>query len=490
MIAVVLLLACASGGSPLVRGQPGDADTAPDTDTSGVDASTVPVSHPRELRGLYVATVYSIDWPSSATSGAASQRAEITSILDLASAARLNAVFLQVRPEGDALYASSIEPWSRWTSGTQGVDPGYDPLEDWVREAHARGIEVHAWLNPYRARVGSTATSGLAEGHMALAFPRHAHAYNGNLWMDPGSTEVRARVIAVVTDVVTRYDVDGVHIDDYFYPYPDDTEFPDAATWDPYVAGGGTLSRDDWRRSNTAALVRDMAAAVRAHDPALRFGVAPFGIWRPGTPSGTTGLDAYGVLYADPLAWIAEGTVDYLAPQLYWETTNAGQEFGLLAPWWDAQLADGQDHFPALNLSAIGTDDFTLAEYAAELAIARGLPRTRGQIWYSASPLIDDVAGLRATFPTWYSAPALPPTAPGARDRAEPAPTVTFADGVASWVAREGRRAITVYRSEGDAWTLDRIVPASAGAVTLGEGRWALASVGVGGVESAGVVVP
>lgn len=468
-------------------------DSEPGPDSDDADA-TVAVAHRRELRALYVATVFHIDWPSRSGLAAAAQRAEIAALLDAAAAARLNAVVVQLRPEGDALYASSLEPWSRFLTGTQGGDPGYDPLAVWLDEAHARGLEVHGWINPYRARAGSTSRAGLAPGHAALDFPEHAHAYGTNLWMDPGARPVRDRVVAVVTDLVSRYPIDGIHLDDYFYPYATEDPFPDDLTWDAYVARGGTLGRDDWRRSNTAALVAAVADAVRDVDPAIRFGVAPFGIWRPGHPEGIEGLDAYATLYADPLAWARAGDVDYVAPQLYWETTRTAQAFGPLARWWNDQLPDGVALVPAHALYKLGTAaSWTLDELGAQVAIGRDptLDHAAGGFWYNASPLRDDAPGLRAAFAdAWYPTPALPPAVPGVADLAVPPPEVEVGvDERVVWTPSPTVRGLTVYRSTDDGWVLDRIVPDDEGGVALPAGRWALAAVGVGDVESRGVVV-
>jgi uncharacterized lipoprotein YddW (UPF0748 family) len=311
--------------------------------------------------------------------------------------------------------------------------------------------------------------------------------------MDPAAPEVRQRVLDVIGDLLSRYDLDGVHFDDYFYPYPDDGEFPDDATYDAYVAGGGSLARDDWRRANTALLVEEVSDAIRAVDPAVRFGIAPFGIWRPGYPDGISGFDAYEGLYADPLAWAEAGTVDYLAPQLYWETTNDGQEYGLLTPWWNDAIPDGVWLFPANALYQLGSGStWTLDELAAQLDVCRdpALTRTAGNLWYNASPLIDDADGVRDAFATrYYPTPALPPPVNALAGTTEDPPELTREGATVRWASAPGRRAVTVYAADGDGWALARIVPAEQGEVTLTTGRWALASVSVGDVESGGVVV-
>jgi uncharacterized lipoprotein YddW (UPF0748 family) len=499
MPALLLLLACVPQDVPLVAPEDSaaetdattDATTDPTDETDGPEPIvTVAVSHERELRALFVATVYNIDWPSSSSASASTQQAEIRALLDEASDAGFNAVVVQMRPEGDALYRSAMEPWSRSLTGAQGEDPGYDPLEVWIDEATARGIEVHAWLNPYRARAGSESASGLGDGHMARAFPEYAYGYSGDLWMDPASEEVRGRVLAVVEDLLTHYDLAGIHFDDYFYPYPDDGDFPDDALWDAYVDGGGDLSRDDWRRENTATLIREVSAAIRAIDPAVRFGVAPFGIWRPGFPAGITGFDPYEGLYADPLAWARDGDVDYLAPQLYWETTRTAQAYEPLATWWDAQLPDDVYLFPTNALYQLGsTSAWDLDELADQLAICRdpALTHTHGNLWYNASALLDDLEGVQAAFPTrYYPRPALPPPVHALAGLVEDPPRLSLDERTVSWDAAPGRRALSVYRNGDDGWTLDRLLPGTATEVSLPRGQWAIASVGAGDVESRG----
>lgn len=493
----LLLLLVAACDDPTTRRAESPRDTAPpegtDTGEPVDDRELADVAHTREMRGLYVATVYNIDWPSGNSLSAAEQEAEIVSLVAKADEAGFNAIFLQIRPEGDALYASEIEPWSDCLTGTQGRDPGYDPLEVWIREAHARGIEVHGWLNPYRAKAGSESMSGLTGGHMALAFPQYAYGYGGDVWMDPGASVVRERVVDVVLDIIGRYDIDGINFDDYFYPYPDDGDFPDEDTYAAYEAAGGTLALDDWRRENTSALVSDVSAAILGARPSVRFGIAPFGIWRPGYPAGISGFDPWAELYADPLHWARSGWLDYVAPQLYWETTNSGQEYGLLAPWWDAELPDGTWSFPANALYQLGSSStWTFDEFAAQIAISRdpSLSRTRGNVWYNASPFIEDWDGVLETFSTvYYPSPALPPAVNAVADVSEPPPTLTQAGGTVSWERSAGRRAITVYAESGEGWSLSAIVPASDGSVTLTSGRWALASVNGGDVESQGVVI-
>src|SRR6185295_13946412 len=254
----------------------------------------------REMRGLWVATVAKIDWPSRSTLTADQQRAELLSIFDRAAAAGFNAIIFHVRPAGDAVYRSSIEPWGKMLSGTQGTDPGYDPLAFAVQEAHARGLQLHAWINPFRA--GNTSdTTRLAPTHLFKARRDLVRVYGTQLWLDPGEPDVHDHVMRVVTDIVQRYDVDGIHADDYFYPYPETDAanrtivFPDAAT---YSRSGSTLTLGDWRRANVDRFVERLYREVHALKPTMVVGISPFGIWRPGSPNGVVGLDAYATIYA------------------------------------------------------------------------------------------------------------------------------------------------------------------------------------------------
>ncbi len=328
VIAATLLAGACSGNGGGPTGPP--PPPAPDAD---------PPAIAREFRGLWVATVANIDWPTQTGLSQASALAEMRLILDRAQTLRMNAVIVQVRAAGDAIYRSSLEPWSRVLTGTQGVDPGWDPLEAWVTEAHQRGLELHAWFNPYRAGNVSD-TVRLAANHLARARPDLARIAQGQLWFDPGEPEVQQRALDVVLDVLARYDVDAVHLDDYFYPYPlsgaaRPVQFPDDASWDKYrAAGGADMPRADWRRRNVDSFLERLYAEVHRVKPTARVGLSPFGIWRPGYPSGITGLDAWGDIFADSRKWLENGWADYFAPQLYWSLSSVGQNFNALLDWW------------------------------------------------------------------------------------------------------------------------------------------------------------
>ena len=285
-----------------------------------------------EFRGAWISSVHNLDWPSEKGLPAAQQKAELVRLLDSAKSLGLTDVFFQVRPEGDALYQSSLEPWSRFLTGTQGKDPGYDPLAFCINEAGKRGIRVHAWFNPYRASVKAGAP--LASSHMARRYNRYAYKVGSVMCMDPGSKEVQDHVVKVVSDVARRYNVAGIHFDDYFYPYPSVGRLPDGKTYDSYRAGGGTLSIGDWRRDNVNRLIARSSQAVKEARPEAVFGVSPFGIYTKGQPSTVkAGLDQLNEIYADPLKWMRSGWVDYIAPQLYWKD-GSDQSFTELLKWW------------------------------------------------------------------------------------------------------------------------------------------------------------
>ena len=474
----------------------------PDTHAGPSDAGSdappvvdvVSVSHPRAMRGVWVSSISNLDFPSRTGLTAAQGRAELAAIVTRAHEAGLNALFLQVRPESDALYASTLEPWSRALTGTQGGDPGYDPLAVLLELAHAQNIEVHAWLNPYRA--SASAGSSTASNHITRTLSAHAIRYGAGIVMDPSATAVRAHVVSVIEDILTRYDVDGIHFDDYFYPYPDmaSTPFPDQAAYDAYRTGGGALSRGDWRRSNVNALVRDIHDLVLRVKPNVRFGISPFGIYRPGMPSGIRGLDAYAEIYCDSVHWMNQDWVDYLAPQLYWPTTPAAQAFEPLVTWWGTTAGAEEHIFAGHAAYRLGsTATWTIGEMNTQLDIVNRLSasadsQVRGSLFFRYNNLDDDTAGIRRALVTRYAAPAVPPSIP--RSLAAPVlPSVTARAGAIDIThpSRASVRAFGIYRAVGDAFELDRLAPANTTTLTLAPGVWAVSSIGIGDYESEGV---
>jgi uncharacterized lipoprotein YddW (UPF0748 family) len=347
----------------------------------------------REFRGAWVATVYNLDWPSRPGLSAATQKAELRALLDRAAELKLNAILLQVRPASDALYASQQEPWSKFLSGKAGVSPGYDPLEFAIAEAHARGLELHAWVNPFRAALSTS--ESLPSNHLAKKHPEWVRRFGKQLWIDPGEPAARAYVTGVITEIVRRYDVDGVHLDDYFYPYPlkpGDASFPDDSTWQRYGNKSG-LSRADWRRENINDFVHSTYRAVKAARPGARFGISPFGIWRPGVPPTTEAqLDSYAQLFADSRKWLAEGWVDYLAPQLYWGIEPAKQSFPVLLNWWRAQ-SNGKAVWPGIATERIGSNR-PAQEIIEQIALTRRGTSSPGHIHWSMKALLRNQGGI------------------------------------------------------------------------------------------------
>ena len=283
----------------------------------------------REFRGAWIATVNNIDWPSKPGLSTAAAQKELRAIIERAAQLKLNALIFQVRPACDALYVSKLEPWSEFLTGEMGKapSPAWDPLAFAITEAHKRGLELHAWFNPYRARYSRTHGT-VASTHISKTQPAVVKSYAGYQWMDPAEPKATAHSLAVILDVVRRYAVDGVHIDDYFYPYPVKgdkgkwKDFPDGASWKKYK---GKLTRGDWRRDHINRFVQRMYAEVKKIRPTVKVGISPFGIWRPGHPQQIKGLDAYEALYADARKWLNEGWLDYCAPQLYWRIAPKAQ---------------------------------------------------------------------------------------------------------------------------------------------------------------------
>lgn len=437
----------------------------------------------REFRGVWVASVKNIDWPSQPGLSTAQQKNELLAILDRAAQLRFNAVLLQVRPSCDALYESKLEPWSEYLTGRMGQPPKpyYDPLAFAIEEAHRRGLELHAWLNPYRARHES-AISPISKNHISQTRPGLAKTYGKMLWLDPGERDVQEHVLRVVLDLVQRYDLDGIHFDDYFYPYPAKDRggatlpFPDWTSWKRYVEGGGKLAREDWRRENVNTLIRRVHDGIKARKPWVKFGVSPFGIWRPGSPAQIRGLDAYAVLYADARRWLAEGWVDYLAPQLYWGDDKPEQSYNALVKWWSEQNPLRRHVWPGLSASRVGANR-PPAEIIRQILEARRQPGTDGNIQWSIRPFLENRRGINdALIKEVYAQSALVPATPWLDAKGPAAPQLTAqrqSDGSVKTNWRAGS-AETVHRwtlqhRSDSAWTT-QILPGARTSTTLPAG--------------------
>ncbi|MEV7175665.1 family 10 glycosylhydrolase [Kitasatospora sp. NPDC093679] len=394
---------------------------------------------PRRLRGVWIATVDRIDWPPAPGLPEAQLRAAYDDLLDSAAAAGANAVFVQVRPTADAFWPSRYEPWSQWLTGVQGQDPGWDPMRFLVDAAHARGLAFHAWFNPYRIAQHDD-PARLAAAHPARRHPEWAVSYGGRLYYDPGVPAARAFVEQAILDAVARYQVDGVHLDDYFYPYPvAGRPFPDDASFAAY--GGATTDRAAWRRRNVDLLIRELRDLVRAARPEAAFGVSPFGIWRNAATdprgSATAAFQSYDGLHADSLGWVQDGLLDYVAPQLYWHLGHPQADYAALARWWAVQTAaretllwTGQAAYRAgvAGEAPVWQDP---AELSRHLDLDATLPQIGGQILFSARNVRTDPIGAvaRLTADHWHR-PALPPLLPRLAGGTPPtAPVLTAADG-------------------------------------------------------------
>lgn len=410
------LAGCSAGSAADTAGAGGDGRDACPAGNAGDDRY-------RELRGIWIATARNIDWPPRPGLPAAQQKAAYRALLDSARRINANAVFVQIRPTADAFYPSRYEPWSQWLTGRQGGDPGYDPLRFLIAEAHARGLEFHAWFNPYR--VGATTdVKKLAPRHPARLNPGLVRQFGKGLWYDPGLPAVRDLTKKVVLDVVDRYDIDGVHFDDYFYPYPvAGQRFNDDASFKQY--GSGFRSRADWRRANVNTLVGQVSGEIHRAKPWVRFGISPFGVWRNAStdPAGsrTRALQSYDDIYADTRTWMTKGWLDYVVPQLYWSIGYGPADYRELAGWWSrlaartkVQLYTGQAAY------RVGQAQFKdPAELSRHVRLDHGHKEIRGQVYFSAKSVTGNARGfadrLRADH---YGRPALIPELPRRRGKA------------------------------------------------------------------------
>jgi len=449
----------------------------------GFVAHTAPAAAPppplvREFRGVWVATVSNIDWPTKPGLPAEKQKAELVAILDKAADLKLNAVIFQVRPMADALYESKREPWSEYLTGTLGKAPGYDPLAFAVEEAHKRGLELHAWFNPYRARHPS-AKSAAPDDHITKSRPDLAKPYGTHFWMNPTHPDVQTHSLDVVLDVVKRYDIDGVHIDDYFYPYKEKDAagavipFPDVDTWESYQKDGGKLGRDDWRRDAVNGFVKRMYAETKKAKPWVKVGISPFGIWRPGTPAGIAGLDQYTELYADAKLWFNEGWVDYFSPQLYWPVRQEKQSFPKLLEWWAGENTKKRHLWPGLYTSRVtGTEKgWPAREVVEQIALTRKQKGVDGAVHFSARALMRNPGSIADELAKTYAEPALVPESPWLAEGKPPLPpevTRVTTDGkpLLRVKTATNTRFVVVRALAGDAWTTT-VRGAGGGTVTV-----------------------
>jgi uncharacterized lipoprotein YddW (UPF0748 family) len=402
---------------------------ASSTTNTSTTNTTIPNAE-REFRAAWVATVANINWPSKPGLPVDSQQREAIALLDFLKTNHFNAVIFQVRPQADALYKSDLEPWSYYLTGTQGKapDPYYDPLQFWTDEAHKRGLELHVWLNPYRVHHpsgGPLTDSSLARKKPGLVLPLKSQGY---WWFDPSLKETKEHSTAVVMDIVRRYDIDGVHFDDYFYPYREynkGEDFPDSSSYAAYQSAGGKLSRGDWRRDAVNSFISNLYTEIKREKKHVKFGLSPFGIWRPGYPEGICCFDQYDVLYADAKLWLNKGWIDYFSPQLYWPINRMQQSFPVLLGWWNRENTQGRHLWPGINVGS-DTSAKNVTEVMNQIMISRGiLPDSKGVIHWSIGQVYRNQNMVKALLDGPYKREALVPASPWLNTTQPATPVVT-----------------------------------------------------------------
>ena len=454
---------------------------------SPADSLVPPPTVPREFRAAWVSPIYDRgfrDWPSRPGLSPDAQRAELTTLLDEAAAIGLNTVILHVRVAGDAFYPTKFAPWSTLLSGRSGVgpSPSYDPLAFAVAAAHARGLQLHAWFNPFRAALPGV-PGRAASTHVVRQHPEWIVKYGKQTWIDPGIPAARKFVLETILDVARRYDVDGIHLDDYFYPYresrtytrrvrkkrvrvTEEISFADGRSWKRYGAAKGLTDRDAWRRSNIDDFVRALYTSVKAIKPSMAVGISPFGIWRPGSPSGITGLDAFGELYADSRRWLEQGWVDYLVPQLYWEVNGVQDRFRVLDAWWRTENPQRRFVWPGLYTSRVfggGYDTWPTQEIKTQITTIRdarvGSADAPGHVHFRLSALLADNERVAHSLATTYSEHAIVPAFTWLGASAPAAPSIATTSSTTTFTMIPGDAArprwwLIQARSAGGAWTM------------------------------------
>ncbi|MEZ4903985.1 MAG: family 10 glycosylhydrolase [Spirosomataceae bacterium] len=422
----------------------------------------------REFRGVWIANVGNVDWPSTKGLSAEQQQEELVALLDMIQQQGLNAVFFQVRNACDAVYESQLEPWSEWLTGQQGQSPGYDPLAFVIQECRKRNLEIHAWMNPYRA-VTDIRTASIASNHVARVRPDVLLSYGPLRMLDPGLPEVRVFVSRVVMDIVRRYDIDGIHFDDYFYPYPQlGVTLNDNTTFKTH--GRGFTNRADWRRDNVNLLIEAVADSIHRTKPWVKFGVSPFGIWQNRSSSSegsnSRGFEAYSGNYADSRKWVQEGWVDYIAPQVYWSMGNSGSaNYTNIVPWWSENVSE-QHLYIGQGVYKVNSDSYWRRplEVSNQIKYNRTFSNVHGSILFSAKTLRNNPNRVRNTLlENVYQTTALIPTMPwkNTLSPATPSPlkvqlnddntvTLTWSYPTSLTSEREKARYFVLYRSVGN----------------------------------------
>ncbi len=423
---------------------------------SQISSNGVP-SFPREFRGAWSACIYNLDWPTSRGMSVQAQKGQLLGILNRMEEMNMNALIFQVRPHGDAVYSSNLEPWSSWLTGSMGRHPGYDPLAYCVQQAHARGIEVHAWFNPFRAL--PNANMPTSSNHISRTRPDLVKTHAGYKWMDISKSATRKHALNVISDVVARYDIDGVHLDDYFYPYP-------KKGYGPFPDGKSSAQR----RGYVDSFVKNLYQSVKSQKPWVRVGISPFGIWRPGVPAGIeAGLDAYEQLSADSRKWLKNGWVDYLMPQLYWRDYPQKQSFSALLGWWRQQ--GSRPVWPGMATTRIHSSEDP-GRPASEITRQVELSRQIGRNWvghahWSVKSLMQNKGGVSTALVRGaYSTPALVPPMPWVNASKPEAPEGQRQVNRITWNTKNAHLVAVQVKQAGQ-WLPYDVVPAYKGQITL-----------------------
>jgi uncharacterized lipoprotein YddW (UPF0748 family) len=496
LICAVLLAACAAPANEGATTAPAPPPAA--TPATAAQPITAPPL-PREFRAAWVATVANIDWPSKPGLSAEALQAEIGQHVQTAKSVGLNALLLQVRANADAIYPSALEPWADVLTGTQGQAPqwadktrrdAFDPLQAWIDASRFAGIELHVWFNPYRAR-HTAARSESAASHISKTRPHLVKTYGGFGWLDPGEPAAAEHSLAVMGDVVTRYDIDGVHIDDYFYPYPVTrvdsnpkggtvsvkVDFPDEPSWQAYTQAGGNLSRADWRRDNVNRFVQTFDARMRSTKPWVQVGVSPFGLGKPALrPDGIKGFSQFDELYADVELWLDKGWMDYLAPQLYWPIAQRPQAFDVLLDYWAQQNPAKRHIYSGLYTSRIdnSTRSWTVSEITDQIGIQRQRAQAdallSGHVHFSLVAIAQNRKGVADALRSQYAVPALPPVS--ARVPADTpllaAPAVTRSGSTLNLALPANSRKVALWERTRGQWQLSLHGPVGSLSVATG----------------------
>jgi len=416
----------------------------------------------REFRAAWIASVANINWPSRNNLTTDQQKTEAIQLLDYLENNNFNVVILQVRPSADALYKSNYEPWSYFLTGQTGKNPSpdYDPLEFWIEEAHKRGIELHAWLNPFRAH-HSNGGSVTSESIVKKSPENTVRLKNGMYWFDPADPKTQNHVSDVVGDLIKRYDIDGIHFDDYFYPYATyngGRDFPDNKTWNAYRNSGGTLSRADWRRENVNKFVERIYTEIKKEKPQVLFGISPFGIWKPGFPAGIKGSSQYDELYADAKLWLNRGWIDYFTPQLYWPINSSGQSFPALLNWWKSENTKNRHLWPGLNTVEVKVSDRP-SEIVNQIELSREfLKNDAGAAHWSIAGLVKNYAMTDALKNGPYKEKVLIPKTPWIKAEPLEKPKIEYThsagSAVLNWTDSSTKNVFQwiIFLKYGDAW--------------------------------------